>query len=100
LPIRIPTDLSSRFFLRLIVVNTSGVLAEISKILAVAGISIASVVQKDIGTNNENSESLPESAELILTTHVSNRGQIEQAIEEFDGSEAVLQIGSVLPISG
>ena len=100
LPIRTPTDLSSRFFLRLIVVNTSGVLAEISKILAVAGISIASVVQKDIGTNGENAESLPESAELILTTHVSNRGQIEQAIEEFDGSEAVLQIGSVLPISG
>ena len=100
LPIRAPTDLSSRFFLRLIVANTSGVLAEISKILAVAGISIASVVQKDILTNSEIEESLPESAELILTTHVSNRGQLEQAIKQFDDSGAVLQIGSVLPISG
>ena len=100
LPIRAPADLSSRFFLRLIVANTSGVLAEISKILAVAGISIASVVQKDILTNSEIAESLPESAELILTTHVSNRGQLEQAIKEFDDSGAVLQIGSVLPISG
>ena len=100
LPIRAPADLSSRFFLRLIVANTSGVLAEISKILAVAGISIASVVQKDILTNSEIEESLPESAELILTTHVSNRGQLEQAIKEFDDSGAVLQIGSVLPISG
>jgi homoserine dehydrogenase len=100
LPIRTPADLNSRFFMRLIVANTPGVLAEISKILAVAGISIASVVQKDILTNSEILEPLPESAELILTTHVSNRGQIEQAINEFDGSEAVLQIGSVLPISG
>jgi len=57
-------------------------------------------VQKDILTNSEITESLPESAELILTTHVSSRGQIEQAIDEFGESEAVLQIGSVLPISG
>ena len=100
LPIRAPADLTSRFFLRLIVANTSGVLAEISKILAVADISIASVVQKDILTNSEITESLPKSAELILTTHISSRGQVEQAIDEFGDSEAVLQIGSVLPISG
>ena len=99
-PIQVkPTDeIESGFFLRLIVENRPGVLAEISRILAQASISISSVVQKDI-TAQDAKSLVPDSAELILTTHASPRGSVLEAVALLGESASVLQIGSVLPMS-
>ena len=91
-------EIESGFFLRLIVENRPGVLAEISRILAQASISISSVVQKDIA-GQETASSVPDSAELILTTHSSQRGSVLEAVAVLGESKSVLQIGSVLPMS-
>ncbi len=65
------SETSSRFYLRLNVVDKPGVIAKVSAILSTAGISIASIVQPE----GHEGESVP----LILMTHVASRAAMDKA---------------------
>ncbi len=65
------SETSSRFYLRLNVVDKPGVIAKVSAILSTAGISIASIVQPE----GHEGDTLP----LILMTHLASRAAMDKA---------------------
>lgn len=65
------SETSSRYYLRLNVLDKPGVIAKISTILSKTGISIASIVQPE----GHEGEAVP----LILMTHRANRAAIDKA---------------------
>ncbi|MFT3829674.1 MAG: homoserine dehydrogenase [Opitutaceae bacterium] len=65
------SETSSRFYLRLNVVDKPGVIAKVSSLLSNAGISIASIVQPE----GHEGETVP----LILMTHVASRAAMNKA---------------------
>ncbi len=66
----------SRFYLRFQVKDQPGVLAEISGALGAAGVSIEKMVQEDG----------PESATLLMITHVCQEGALDRALAQLKGS--------------
>ena len=72
-----PADIQGMNYLRFLVEDRPGVLAEISGILGQHGISIASVLQEET-----ESEGLP--VTLIIMTHVAREGDTLAAIEKID----------------
>ena len=67
-------DLQSRYYMRLDVADSPGVLAQIAKVLGDGQISIAAVLQRD--TNPET-----ESAEIVITTHPAREASVQSALK-------------------
>jgi homoserine dehydrogenase len=76
----LPTsDRISRYYLRMMTNDRTGILTKISGVLASNGISIASVVQKE----GDGSGFVP----LIITTHLAAETGIMRSIEEINGCD-------------
>jgi len=76
----------SRFYLRLMVMDQPGVLADVCRMLAVQGISISSVIQ------HEAIEGQPDQAvPLVIMTHYALTGKFRSAIKAIDGLPSVTQ---------
>ena len=75
--IKNPADIFGKNYLRFLVEDRPGVLAEISGVLGQHGISIASVLQQE--TESENSP-----VTLIIMTHASREGDTLAALEKID----------------
>ena len=67
-------DLQVRYFIRLEVADTPGVLAQIAQVLGDGQISIAAVLQRD--TNPET-----KSAEIVIITHPAQEASVQKALE-------------------
>ena len=67
-------DLQVRYYIRLEVADTPGVLAQIAQVLGDGQISIAAVLQRD--TNPET-----QSAEIVITTHPAQEASVQKALE-------------------
>ena len=67
-------DLQVRYFIRLEVIDSPGVLAQIAQVLGNGQISIAAVLQRD--TNPET-----QSAEIVITTHPAREASVRKALE-------------------
>ena len=67
-------DLQVRYYIRLEVADTPGVLAQIAQVLGDGQISIAVVLQRD--TNPET-----QSAEIVITTHPAQEASVQKALE-------------------
>jgi homoserine dehydrogenase len=83
-------ETSSRFYLRLTVLDKPGVIAKISAILSKAGISIASIVQPE-GREGET-------VALILMTHVASRAAMDKARATIAKLPAVKGPSLLLPV--
>ncbi|MDG1989938.1 MAG: homoserine dehydrogenase [Dehalococcoidia bacterium] len=81
----------SRYYLRLNVVDESGVLAAISGIMSEHQISIASVIQTEADQESQT-------AQLVLITHEANRGKIDSAINSIKKEKKVDSVVNLLPI--
>jgi len=81
---------SSRFYLRLNVLDKPGVIAKISAILSKAGISIASIVQPE----GHEGEAVP----LILMTHRAGRAAMDKARAALAKLPAVKGPSLLLPV--
>ena len=81
---------SSRFYLRLNVLDRPGVIAKISAILSKTGISISSIVQPE----GHEGESVP----LILMTHLAKRAAMDQAVAAIGKLPAVKGPSLLLPV--
>jgi homoserine dehydrogenase len=84
-------DLQVRYFIRLEVADTPGVLAQIAQVLGDGQISIAAVLQRD--TNPET-----ESAEIVITTHPAKESSIQKALEIMAGLPHVRRVGNTIRI--
>ena len=76
----------SRFYLRLMVVDQPGSLADVCEALAAQGISISSLVQ------HEAPEGVPEQAvPLVIMTHYAETGKFRAAVKAIDRLPAIQQ---------
>ena len=87
-------SLSSRVFLRLLVQDRPGGLAEMGGIFAEHNISIASLLQVSRETEADGEGA----AELIVTTHVANEGDVNRCLQALAESSGVIEVGVRLRI--
>jgi homoserine dehydrogenase len=79
LQIRSPATVRSRFYLRLLVLDQPGVLAEVAGVLAGQQISIASVIQHEVPDEPEG-----ERVQLVIMTHTALTGNFRAACTRLD----------------
>ncbi len=87
-----PIDaLQTRYYIRLIVADQAGVLAQIATALGDEDISIASVLQKD-------SDAETHSAEIVIMTHPARESSVQRALMSITGLAPVRRMGNMLRI--
>ena len=70
-----PSEIQSRFYIRLVVMDQPGVMAEIASIFASHQVSLASVTQKEVPEKADR-------ASLIITTHSTTEEAIQRAMAD------------------
>jgi homoserine dehydrogenase len=83
-------ETSSRFYLRLDVMDRPGVIAKISAILSTGGISISSIIQPE----GHEGETVP----VILMTHTANRAAMDRCCAAIAKIPAVKGPSRLLPV--
>ncbi|MDP5237913.1 homoserine dehydrogenase [Uliginosibacterium sp. 31-16] len=89
LPILPIEDVQTAYYLRLRVEDKTGVLADITRILADGGISIDAILQKEPNEGESQTD-------LILLTHIAIEGQVNAAIARMEALPTV--VGKVTKI--
>ncbi len=92
IPIKPMNETKSRFYVRLMIEDKPGVLAEIGACFGKHDVSIAQVQQKGAGDH--------EKAEFIVITHEVQEAKFDLAIEEAKNTPCVHQIENVIRIYG
>jgi homoserine dehydrogenase len=85
------SDLRTRYYLRVLVADQPGVLAQIATRFGEAEISIASVIQKE---EDENART----AELVIMTHEAREESMQQALQAIRSLPVIQQIGGFLRV--
>lgn len=88
-------EVCTRYYLRLLAEDRPGVFAQITRALADAEISIASVIQKQ---NVVVGEPPAEYAEIVLMTHQAVEASMQQAVRAIAALGVVRQIGSLIRV--
>ena len=83
------TDLVTRFYVRLLAKDQPGVIGQLGHTFGDHDVSLESVVQ--IGLRDDL-------AEIVVVTHEVREGDVMAAIEQFERSEAIAEIPSVLRV--
>jgi homoserine dehydrogenase len=83
-PLLSSDDVNSRYYLRLLVDDKPGVLADVTKLLAKHQISIASIIQHEAEGENTNGK-----VQLVIMTHLSKCGKFRVAAQELDFLDCV-----------
>ncbi len=87
------SELSTRYYMRMIVVDSPGVLARIADVLGVHQISIASVIQKE-------ADPKAKTAEIVIMTHEAEEEAVQSALREVERLPVVVEIGNFLRVEG
>ena len=87
------SELSTRYYMRMIVVDSPGVLARIAEVLGVHQISIASVIQKE-------ADPQAQTAEIVIMTHEAEEAAVQSALREVEQLPVVVEIGNFLRAEG
>jgi homoserine dehydrogenase len=80
--IRAISDINSQYYLRFRALDRPGTLARIAGVLGDHGISILSVMQKEV---TEDADYVP----VVILTHEACEGDLSAAIEKIDGLDVV-----------
>jgi len=81
-----PTDeITTRYYLRIQVVDRPGVLGAIAKVFGEEGVSLASVLQMDASG---------ETAEIVWLTHPAREGQMRRSLDRIEKLEEVGEVSS------
>ncbi len=86
-----PDEIHSRYYVRLVVLDQPGVMAEIASILASHKVSLASVTQKEVPEKAER-------ASLIITTHLTTEEAILRAVSDLEGLAILEEKPFCMPI--
>lgn len=89
LPIRDILDLRTRYYMRLTVENTTGVLAQTTKVFAEQGVSISNMSQHD------GADGL---ATLVYVTHAAEERALRAAIQGLEALDVVREVASVIRV--
>ena len=92
--LRPAATVKSRFYLRLLVQDRPGVLAEIAHVLAAHEISISSVIQHE-AFNEHEGDTVP----LVIMTHTALTGDFRAAVVEIDHLGCVTAPGVYYPVA-
>jgi homoserine dehydrogenase len=87
------SELRTRYYVRMIVADSPGVLAGIAHVLGVHQISIASVIQKEVDRQAQT-------AEIVIMTHEAQEEAVQQALQEVERLPVVAEIGNFLRVEG
>ncbi len=88
-PFEIEKNWLSEYYLRMVVLDNPGVMAEIAGIFGRNQISLSSVIQKQTKEDN---------ATLIFITHKSQESLINKALEEVNASDSVISVEGVIRV--
>jgi homoserine dehydrogenase len=83
----------SRFYLRLLVEDRPGVLADVTRVLATHQISIASVIQHEAPEEEEGGR-----VHLVIMTHAARTGDFRAAVAELDRLDRVAPPSVYYPV--
>ena len=86
-----PSDIHSRYYVRLLVMDQPGVMAEIASVLASHEVSLASISQKEVGGNATK-------ASLFITTHQTSEQAIFDAMNDLEALASVEEKPFYMPI--
>ncbi len=75
------TELTSRYYLRLMARDEPGVLAQVTKILGQQKISLSAIMQHEVS----HGQFVP----IVITTHMAKEGAIQQALKELNALPAI-----------
>ena len=92
LPVKKMADTYNRYFMRLIVEDRCGVLAEMTAVFAKYGVSVAQIIQKAFRAEG--------SAEVVVITAKVREGDFRTAMEELSGRSSVRKVSSMLRVYG
>jgi homoserine dehydrogenase len=84
-------EIISRYYMRLTIADSPGVLAQISKILGDHLISIASVIQKE-------ADDRAQTAEIVIMTHPARESAMQEALREAKALPVVREIGNIIRV--
>ena len=85
------SELTTRYYIRLTVIDQPGVLAQIATALGNAQISIASVIQKEADAESKT-------AELVIMTHEAREASMQEALRTVENLTTVAEIGSFVRV--
>ncbi len=85
------SEVRTRYYIRLNVLDKPGVLARIAHVLGEHNISIASVIQKDADT-------AAGTAELVIMTHPAQEDALQSAVRLFKGLDVVGTVDNVVRV--
>jgi homoserine dehydrogenase len=91
--VRPMSELRTRYYMRMMVVDSPGVLARIAQVLGDHQISIASVIQKE-------ADERAQTAEIVIMTHEAQEDAFQQALREVERLPVVVEIGNFLRVEG
>jgi len=86
-------EIITRYFVRMNIADSAGVLAKIAGILGENDISIASAIQK--GTDEKT-----RTAEIVIMTHPAQERAMQQAIKELNRLDVVKEINNLIRVEG
>jgi homoserine dehydrogenase len=87
------SDIVTRYFIRMNITDSAGVLAKIARVLGENNISIASAIQKE-------ADKTTATAEIVIMTHLSQEKGFRHAIDELNKLEVVKEISNFLRVEG
>ncbi len=90
-PVKLMSDVETRYYFRMEVMDRPGVLGQIAKVLGEQNISIASVVQKEADEHAH-------SAEIVIMTHKAREADVRRASNLLDGLDVVIEMGNLLRV--
>jgi homoserine dehydrogenase len=86
-------QLMTRYYIRLEVADRPGVLAGIARAFGDHGVSIASVIQKEIAE-------AAQTAELVIMTHRAQEEAVQATLSQVQGLPEVVSVGNFLRVDG
>ncbi len=92
--LRPPGTVRSRFYLRVLVEDQPGVLADVAQVLARHHISIASVIQHEVPDEHEG-----ERVQMVILTHTALTGQFRAAASEINQLRCVMAPSVFYPVA-
>jgi homoserine dehydrogenase len=93
-----PAEAQSRYYMRVMAIDAPGVMAKLTAAFSAAGISIASVLQREPGANGANGA--PSLVPVIITTYETTGGAVAEAARAIQELEVVEGVPVRIPIVG
>ena len=92
LPVKKMADTYNRYFMRLIVEDRCGVLAEMTEVFAKYHVSIAQIIQKDSQNQDDHL------AEVVVITSKVREGDFKTAVQELSNKSSVKRISKTIRV--